>query len=141
MFFFFHHLQQTLTLTLAGSALHQSMACGYAGTSSLLNNNLLYFLPFILFQFVSWLLKHRIFAEGWFTEAAHNQAMRFGDLPFWTLELSDQIHEVACFGDKEASIGNLDNEACVLPPQLLFRDPFFDQLIVNVYQPGYLCTC
>lgn len=62
--------------------------------------------------------------------------MRFGDLPFWTLELSDQIHEVACFGDKEASIGNLDNEACVLPPQLLFRDPFFDQLIVNVYQPG-----
>lgn len=66
------------------------------------------------------------------------QAMRFGDLPFWAVELSDQIHEVVCFGDKEGNIGklNLDNETYVLPPQLLSRDPFFDQLIVNVYQPG-----
>ncbi|KNA22094.1 hypothetical protein SOVF_037130 isoform B [Spinacia oleracea] len=64
--------------------------------------------------------------------------MRFGDLPFWAVELSDQIHEVVCFGDKEGNIGklNLDNETYVLPPQLLSRDPFFDQLIVNVYQPG-----
>lgn len=67
---------------------------------------------------------------------SHNQAMRFGDLPFWAVELSDHIHEAV--GDRETYIGmlDLDSEACILPSQLLWRDPFFDQLIVNVYQPG-----
>ncbi|XP_048490101.1 uncharacterized protein LOC104899068 isoform X2 [Beta vulgaris subsp. vulgaris] len=66
------------------------------------------------------------------------QAMRFGDLPLWALELSDQIHKIVCFGYKETNTGvlNVDKEACVLPSQLLFRDPCFDQLILNVYQPG-----
>ncbi|XP_057535950.1 uncharacterized protein P8A3.02c [Amaranthus tricolor] len=73
-------------------------------------------------------------AEGWFIEASHNQAMRFGDLPFWALELSNQIHEVVCLGDEETK--NHDNDTCLMPPQLLHRAPFFDQLIVNVYQPG-----
>ncbi|XP_021763129.1 alkylated DNA repair protein alkB homolog 8 [Chenopodium quinoa] len=79
-----------------------------------------------------------IHTEGWLTEAGHNQAMRFGDLPFWALDLSDLIHEAVCFGDMEANSENLnlDSEAYVLPSQLLSRDPFFDQLIVNVYQPG-----
>lgn len=64
--------------------------------------------------------------------------MRFGDLPLWALELSDQIHKIVCFGYKETNTGvlNVDKEACVLPSQLLFRDPCFDQLILNVYQPG-----
>lgn len=60
--------------------------------------------------------------------------MRFGDLPFWALELSNQIHEVVRFGNEETK--NHDNDTCLLPPQLLHRAPFFDQLIVNVYQPG-----
>uniref|UniRef100_A0A803MPH0 Uncharacterized protein n=1 Tax=Chenopodium quinoa TaxID=63459 RepID=A0A803MPH0_CHEQI len=78
-----------------------------------------------------------IHTEGWLSEAGHNQAMRFGDLPIWALDLSDQIHEVVCFGDMEPNSGklNLDSEPYVLPSQLLSRDPFFDQLIVNVYQP------
>ncbi|KAE9460497.1 hypothetical protein C3L33_07606, partial [Rhododendron williamsianum] len=32
--------------------------------------------------------------EGWFTEASHNQAMRFGDLPRWATELAKLIREV-----------------------------------------------
>ncbi|CAH1447504.1 unnamed protein product [Lactuca virosa] len=50
-----------------------------------------------------------ILQEGWFSEASHNQAMRFGDLPAWAKELSTE---------------------------LLKREPLFNQLIVNSYQPG-----
>ncbi|KAF0896178.1 hypothetical protein E2562_019668 [Oryza meyeriana var. granulata] len=77
--------------------------------------------------------------EGWFTDA-HNQAMRFGDLPSWAVELSAVIHEAICVGDVNASCGvelkNEDEDACPLPSDLLWRKPLFDQLIANRYKPG-----
>ncbi|KAL9269654.1 hypothetical protein AKJ16_DCAP21747 [Drosera capensis] len=77
--------------------------------------------------------------EGWFTEETHNQAMKFGDLPCWAIELSNLIRDALSSGydydvtrnDMETMIDN----ACVLPSHLLWRKPFFDQFIVNVYQP------
>lgn len=51
--------------------------------------------------------------------------MRFGDLPSWAIELSDLILE---------SVESVDLP--VLPADLLWREPLFDQLIVNLYQPG-----
>ncbi|KAL9228181.1 hypothetical protein vseg_003789 [Gypsophila vaccaria] len=73
--------------------------------------------------------------EGWFTEESHNQAMRFGDLPSWAVKLSNHIYEAVC---KETDTGNstCDDKDCIMPSHLLQRDPLFDQLIVNVYQPG-----
>ncbi|CAA7399905.1 unnamed protein product [Spirodela intermedia] len=65
--------------------------------------------------------------EGWFTEETHNQAMRFGDLPIWASDLSDLIQEAAAVSDAEPH---------PIPGHLLWRDPLFDQLIVNVYAPG-----
>ncbi|VVA99438.1 unnamed protein product [Arabis nemorensis] len=66
-----------------------------------------------------------ILDEGWFVEECNNQAMRFGDLPSWAMELSHLIHE---------TVESVD--LSVLPADLLWRDPLFDQLIVNLYQPG-----
>ncbi|KAF8116511.1 hypothetical protein N665_0017s0067 [Sinapis alba] len=66
-----------------------------------------------------------ILNEGWFVEESINQAMRFGDLPSWAIELSDLILE---------SVESVDLP--VLPADLLWREPLFDQLIVNLYQPG-----
>ncbi|RID43294.1 hypothetical protein BRARA_I00161 [Brassica rapa] len=66
-----------------------------------------------------------ILNEGWFVEESINQAMRFGDLPSWATELSDLILE---------SVESVDLP--VLPADLLWREPLFDQLIVNLYQPG-----
>ncbi|KAL0712587.1 hypothetical protein Bca4012_019565 [Brassica carinata] len=66
-----------------------------------------------------------ILNEGWFVEESINQAMRFGDLPLWATELSDLILE---------SVESVDLP--VLPADLLWREPLFDQLIVNLYQPG-----
>lgn len=84
--------------------------------------------------------------EGWFTEASHNQAMRFGDLPAWATEISSSIKELIQFSDclsepMDTADCDKDKEACLFPPDLLWREPLFDQLIVNVYQPGNLCTC
>ncbi|KAA8549175.1 hypothetical protein F0562_000859 [Nyssa sinensis] len=84
--------------------------------------------------------------EGWFTKASHNQAMRFGDLPAWAIELSNSIREVVHFSDYVSELGDIvtcddDKDACFFPSDLLWREPLFNQLIVNVYQPGYLCTC
>ncbi|XP_065030684.1 uncharacterized protein LOC135653114 isoform X2 [Musa acuminata AAA Group] len=86
--------------------------------------------------------------EGWFDEGCHNQAMRFGDLPGWAVEISRLVREAVWFGDtssgegKESSLGNHHEGACwPLPLDLLWREPLFDQLIVNVYNPGNLCTC
>lgn len=59
--------------------------------------------------------------------------MRFGDLPAWAIELSASIRELVL------SSSNLDHEKdelCPFPPDLLWREPLFDQLIVNVYHPG-----
>ncbi|CAN6969781.1 unnamed protein product [Brassica rapa subsp. trilocularis] len=63
--------------------------------------------------------------EGWFVEESINQAMRFGDLPSWATELSDLILE---------SVESVDLP--VMPADLLWREPLFNQLIVNLYQPG-----
>ncbi|KAF9622033.1 hypothetical protein IFM89_029317 [Coptis chinensis] len=80
--------------------------------------------------------------EGWFTEASQNQAMRFGDLPVWATELSHSICEAVIYagnvsfsGDPETFDLN-EEEVCSMPSNLVFREPLFDQLIVNVYQPG-----
>ncbi|KAJ6329144.1 hypothetical protein OIU77_010759 [Salix suchowensis] len=79
--------------------------------------------------------------EGWFLEAPNNQAMRFGDLPSWAIELSNSIREVILYGDRiheppNCAGSDRGEAACWLPPDLLSREPFFDQLIANVYQPG-----
>ncbi|XVF21949.1 hypothetical protein REPUB_Repub12eG0133200 [Reevesia pubescens] len=76
--------------------------------------------------------------EGWFTEDSHNQAMRFGHLPAWATELSNSIREAVVLGDhvSESTGFNGGTEACLLPSDLLWREPLFDQLIVNVYHPG-----
>ncbi|XP_004292652.1 PREDICTED: alkylated DNA repair protein alkB homolog 8 [Fragaria vesca subsp. vesca] len=79
--------------------------------------------------------------EGWFTEASHNQAMRFGDLPGWAAELSDSIKEVvlSCGSDSHLiDLGSSGGKENVSPfsPELLAREPLFDQLILNSYQPG-----
>lgn len=84
------------------------------------------------------------FSEGWFSDA-RNQAMRFGDLPSWAVELSALIHEAICFGDVRVGCGlelkNEDEDACPLPSDLLWRKPLFDQMIANRYEPGHLCSC
>ncbi|KAG9444568.1 hypothetical protein H6P81_015908 [Aristolochia fimbriata] len=70
-------------------------------------------------------------SEGWFTEASHNQAMRFGDLPIWAIELSGFIRKAVL-----EFIGDCNMEERPLTPSILWREPLFNQLIVNVYQPG-----
>ncbi|XP_078175621.1 2-oxoglutarate (2OG) and Fe(II)-dependent oxygenase superfamily protein isoform X4 [Carex rostrata] len=85
-----------------------------------------------------------IYHDGFLTDQ-HNQAMRFGDLPKWALELSRLVRSAVCTGeiryrsDVNLSSENLQNDP--LPFQLLWREPLFDQLIANVYKPGYLLTC
>ncbi|XP_077240718.1 2-oxoglutarate (2OG) and Fe(II)-dependent oxygenase superfamily protein [Tasmannia lanceolata] len=81
--------------------------------------------------------------EGWFTEASHNQAMRFRDLPIWAIELAGFIREVVCpseffseLREDSTTSDQVQEEECPLPSDLLWREPLFDQLIVNVYQPG-----
>ncbi|XP_043709742.1 alkylated DNA repair protein alkB homolog 8 [Telopea speciosissima] len=73
--------------------------------------------------------------EGWFTQSSHNQAMGFGDLPSWATELSAHIRKVVWLSKYvfECEDGE---KYCPLPSDLLWREPLFDQLIVNVYQPG-----
>ncbi|KAG2697429.1 hypothetical protein I3760_07G105400 [Carya illinoinensis] len=79
--------------------------------------------------------------EGWFTEASHNQAMRFGNLPAWASEISDSIRELVLLNDPGLDPMNSGayygaEEECAFPSDLLWREPLFDQLIVNAYQPG-----
>ncbi|XP_019164172.1 PREDICTED: uncharacterized protein P8A3.02c [Ipomoea nil] len=87
------------------------------------------------------LLISAIQAEGWFTEASQNQAMRFGDLPEWAVELSNSIREVVLLNNyvrEPPGLANCGNgqEATLYPPDLLWREPLFDQLIANAYEPG-----
>ena len=67
--------------------------------------------------------------------------MRFGNLPQWAIELSNSIKEAVFVGHYLSESMNLPThdkgkEAYPLPPELLWREPLFDQLIVNTYQPG-----
>ncbi|XP_020242297.1 uncharacterized protein LOC109820549 isoform X2 [Asparagus officinalis] len=86
--------------------------------------------------------------ERWFSGSFHNQAMRFGDLPEWATELARLVRKAVCFGESSLK-GDKDlvvedqcmEEPCPLPFDLLWREPLFDQLIVNVYKPGDMCTC
>lgn len=64
------------------------------------------------------------------------QAMRFGDLPTWAIKLSNSIREAVLLSDNDLASCDGDKEACPLASDLLWREPLFDQLIVNVYQPG-----
>ncbi|KAG0479042.1 hypothetical protein HPP92_013761 [Vanilla planifolia] len=62
-------------------------------------------------------------------------AMRFGDLPGWATDLTGLIRKAICF----CALENKDQLAEEFGPlsfDLLWREPLFDQLIVNVYQPG-----
>lgn len=83
--------------------------------------------------------------ERWFTELSNNQAMRFGDLPAWATELSDSIRESVIldngFDQVDSDSFEGVGETNVFPSDLLWREPLFDQLIVNKYEPGYMCTC
>ena len=71
--------------------------------------------------------------------------MRFGELPSWAIELSNSIRDGvlgssynvpnsdhmdfgSCNGKNEAS-------PSPFPSDLLWREPLFDQLIVNLYHP------
>lgn len=69
--------------------------------------------------------------------------MRFGDLPGWATELSRLVREAVWFGDLscasdgESSLGlQYGEDRWPLPLDLLWREPLFDQLIANVYNPG-----
>ncbi|XP_020582656.1 alkylated DNA repair protein alkB homolog 8 isoform X3 [Phalaenopsis equestris] len=71
------------------------------------------------------------------------EAMRFGDLPSWATDLSRLIQKAVCFSEKDPDNDlELDceeqqiDESGPLPFNLLWREPLFDQLITNVYQPG-----
>nr|XP_016460672.1 PREDICTED: uncharacterized protein LOC107784116 isoform X2 [Nicotiana tabacum] len=76
--------------------------------------------------------------EEWFAQSSSNQAMRFGDLPEWAVELSSSIHEAILFDNCVAELDNCEKgkEACIFPQDLLWRKPLFDQLIVNMYRPA-----
>lgn len=68
--------------------------------------------------------------------------MRFGDLPAWAAELSDSIHKVLlssdCVSDPMELRSTHDEKDNIspFPSDLLSREPLFDQLILNSYQPG-----
>ncbi|EPS71390.1 hypothetical protein M569_03370, partial [Genlisea aurea] len=63
--------------------------------------------------------------DGFLSQISRNQAMRFGNFPWWAIELSDLISDEA----KEPPCS-------LFPSELLSREPLFNQLIVNIYQPG-----
>lgn len=63
------------------------------------------------------------------------QAMRFGDLPAWAEALSKGIHESVIRFAGSLDIDIPDSETPLASP-ILWREPLFDQMIVNSYQPG-----
>ncbi|CAH9123719.1 unnamed protein product [Cuscuta epithymum] len=131
------------------------MACGFATIFSPLTSNLHCSQPYkqvillmrsILNELLESHYLSRAAAEGWFTEESHNQAMRFGNLPEWAVELSNSIRQAILFcGGSDSCVpdvplttnsGNDKELISLFPPDLLWREPLFDQLIANVYQPG-----
>jgi hypothetical protein len=61
--------------------------------------------------------------------------MRFGDLPTWAENLGSSIHRAVVHFAGSVPVETPDSET-PLPPVLLWREPLFDQMIVNSYQPG-----
>ncbi|CAK9868748.1 unnamed protein product [Sphagnum jensenii] len=83
-----------------------------------------------------------VFLYLWWT-----QAMRFGRLPDWALELSSQIHnsvlkfksmdsKCSTKTDPISSPSMAAQSQCPLPEDILLREPLFDQMIANSYEPG-----
>lgn len=78
--------------------------------------------------------------NGWL-RGADNQAMWFGALPSWAQELADGLplsvwpHQVRC---RICNVENKHQHADLLSlhMQILCRQPSFDQMIVNGYEPG-----
>ncbi|XP_062143253.1 uncharacterized protein LOC133850985 isoform X2 [Alnus glutinosa] len=102
--------------TPTGSKSRRSTGYGCAGTSSQLKNSL----P---------------------CSPQSRTAMRFGDLPPWAIEISNSIRELVLLSDPALDPLHLgtycgSREARPLPSHLLWREPLFDQLIANAYQPG-----
>ncbi|KAF0896179.1 hypothetical protein E2562_019668 [Oryza meyeriana var. granulata] len=130
-----------VSFALYVSILHSPIECKVAGNKNIYSLLLLCAQQINFCSLMSQIKcgAYLCFSEGWFTDA-HNQAMRFGDLPSWAVELSAVIHEAICVGDVNASCGvelkNEDEDACPLPSDLLWRKPLFDQLIANRYKPG-----
>nr|GFB22713.1 alkylated DNA repair protein AlkB homolog 8 [Tanacetum cinerariifolium] len=67
--------------------------------------------------------------------------MRFGDLPSWANELSTSVRELVQYSDYDpdsvdTDTCEMDEQECIFPSELLRREPLFNQLIVNSYQPG-----
>ncbi|BAT80745.1 hypothetical protein LR48_Vigan07g019300 [Vigna angularis] len=68
-------------------------------------------------------------SQNWFPSPSINQAMRFGlqHLPSWAPPLAHSIRR---------SIRLQAHNPPPFPPHILHREPLFDQMIANVYQPG-----
>ncbi|CAM6127983.1 unnamed protein product [Calypogeia fissa] len=95
-------------------------------------------------------LLEAIESEGWFCDHLHNQAMRFGDLPGWAKDLSILIQRRSGGQNRLEGLKHQNSDQCSeidgpdefrgitspFPFRILERDPFFDQMIVNMYQPG-----
>lgn len=72
--------------------------------------------------------------------------MRFGDLPDWASMVARLVCEAVSFGEALLDGGTnlIADDQCaeepyLLPLDLLWREPLFDQLIVNRYKPGEVC--
>jgi hypothetical protein len=88
-----------------------------------------------------------VFLYLWWT-----QAMRFGRLPDWALDLSSQIHnsvlkfksvdsKCSTKTDPISSPSMAAQSQCPLPEDILLREPLFDQMIANSYEPGEVRFC
>ncbi|KAG4964409.1 hypothetical protein AAZX31_14G025700 [Glycine max] len=75
-------------------------------------------------------------ADNWFPSPSINQAMRFGlqHLPSWATPLAHSIRRsVQAQAQAQAQA---QTHPPPFPLHLLHREPLFDQMIANVYQPG-----
>ncbi len=88
-----------------------------------------------------------VFLYLWWT-----QAMRFGRLPDWALDLSAQIrNSVLKFKSMDSKCSTKTEpisspsvavqSQCPLPEDILLREPLFDQMIANSYEPGEVRFC
>ncbi|GMP87721.1 hypothetical protein CsSME_00039974 [Camellia sinensis var. sinensis] len=88
------------------------------------------------------LVLHMFILEAFELLGFHSvQAMRFGDLPVWATELANLVREVVHFSDYVSEFVDIaasddGKNAYLFPSKLLWREPLFDQLIINLYQPG-----
>ncbi|RDY02139.1 SPAP8A3.02c, partial [Mucuna pruriens] len=76
-------------------------------------------------------------ADNWFPNPSINQAMRFGlqHLPEWAIPLAHSIRRSVLATQVQVQ-AQAQQHPPPFPLQLLHREPLFDQMIANVYQPG-----